>query len=246
MEPRTRRRRTTDTAGEQRAYDLDVAEDGQPREVEVELLDGSSVRIRRISPADADLLRAGFERLSPESRRRRFLAAMTRLSDSMIEYLTDVDHHDHEALLAIDPATGEGTGVARYIRERGTADAEAAVTVADAWQGRGLGTALLELLADRAREEGVRRFKAIVLADNRAMLELLEGLGDTQVVDARAGTVELTIDLPADGLGSELHDALRAAAKEPLRLALPLSPFESKHPLVVAPPAQQSQPPSAT
>jgi GNAT superfamily N-acetyltransferase len=222
-----------------------VAHGDQSREIEVELIDGSCAHIRRISPGDADLLRTGFERLSDESRQRRFLAAMTRLSDSMVTYLTNVDHHDHEALLATDPATGEGVGVARYIREVGTDDAETAVTVADAWQGRGLGTALLELLADRAREEGVRRFKAVVLADNRAMLEVLDGLGRAQVLDSSAGTVELVIELPEDGLGVELHDALRAAAKEPVRLALPLRPFEPTHPLVITRPAKKSQPPTA-
>jgi hypothetical protein len=117
--------------------------------------------------------------------------------------------------------------------------------VADAWQGRGLGTALLELLADRAREEGLRRFKAVVLADNRPMLEVLEGLGETKLLDSSAGTVELVIDLPENGLGAELHDALRAAASGPVRLALPLSPFEPKHPLVVAPPSEKSRPPAA-
>ena len=81
---------------------------------------------------------------------------MPELSEAMVRYLTDVDHHDHEAVVALDAATDEGVGVARYVRdpERPTR-AEAAVTVTDDWQGRGLGTLLLELLAVRAREEGV-------------------------------------------------------------------------------------------
>ena len=224
-------------------YDPGVAEDVHAREVEVELIDGSVVRIRPISPGDGDLLRAGFARLSDESRYRRFLSGMARLPDSMVAYLTNVDHHDHEALLAVDPATGEATGVARYVREAGTADAETAVTVADDWQGRGLGTALLELLADRARDEGVRRFKASVLADNRPMLEVLDALGDAQVVESSGGVLELVLDLPEDGLGEALHEALRIAATEPLRLVLPSTPLEPHHPLELASTPEQRQPP---
>jgi GNAT superfamily N-acetyltransferase len=69
-----------------------------------------------------------------------------------------VDHHDHEAIIALDPLTGEGVGVARYVRAGADPEvAEVAVTVVDDWQGRGLGRALLERLAARARREGVRR-----------------------------------------------------------------------------------------
>ena len=228
-----------------RPYDRTMAGDGRALEVEVELLDGSSARIRPISRADGDLLRAGFEQLSQESRHQRFLAGMPRLSDSMVAYLTDVDHHDHEALIALDPETGAATGVARYVRLDEPDLAEAAVTVIDAWQGRGLGTALLELLADRARDEGVRRFKALVLADNRPMLDLLEGLGSTQALASGEGALELVLPLREDGLGPELHEALRLAAREPLRLILPLTPFDRAHPLAIAqPPAEPRRPPS--
>lgn len=217
----------------------------ETREVEVELIDGSTVRIRPISPSDADLLRAGFEKLSPESRHRRFLAAMTRLTDSMVAYLTDVDHHDHEALLAIDPRSGEATGVARYVREAGTSDAEVAVTVADDWQGRGLATALLELLTDRARAEGVCRFKALVLAYNHPMRDVLAGLGQARLTGTSGETVELLLELPEDGLGGELHEALRVAAREPLHLVLPPTPNDPVHHLELAPPDEGPQPPAA-
>ena len=218
---------------------------GETREVEVELVDGSVVLIRPVTPADADLLRAGFEKLSPESRHRRFFAAMTRLTDSMVAYLTDVDHHDHEALLAIDLRSGEATGVARYVREAGTSDAEVAVTVADDWQGRGLGTALLELLSDRGRAEGVRRFKAIVLAYNRPMRDVLAGLGQAKLTGSIGETIELLLDLPEDGLGGELHEALRVAAKEPLHLVLPPTPHDPVHRLELAPEEDPQPPPAA-
>lgn len=122
----------------------------------VTLCDGSTVTVRQIRPDDKAVLSAGFKRLSAESRYRRFLTPMPKLNKSALAYLTEVNHHDHEALLALD-AHGNGVGVARYVRRDASDAAEAAVAVIDDWQGRGVGTLLLELLADRAREEGVRR-----------------------------------------------------------------------------------------
>jgi len=76
------------------------------REIVVTLRDGARVTVRPIRPQDAVALRAGFERLSEESRYRRFLSPMQDLSGSMLRYLTEVDHHDHEALIAVG---AEGT-----------------------------------------------------------------------------------------------------------------------------------------
>ena len=150
----------------------------------VALRDGSRVVVRPVRRDDWELLLAGFERLGPRSRYQRFLAPMAELTEDDVSYLTDVDHHDHEALAAIDPVTGDGVGVARFIRCADRPDtAEAAVTVIDDWQGRGLGTALLDLLAERARAEGIVRFTALLLAENRDMLEVLEAIGPLNVVD---------------------------------------------------------------
>ena len=115
----------------------------------------------------------GFARLSPESRYRRFLVAMPELMEEMARYLTVIDHHDHEAIIALDDNTGEGIGVARYVRSKERPDvAEVAVTVIDDWQGRGLGTLLLEAISARARAEGIRTFSALILATNDEMIEL--------------------------------------------------------------------------
>jgi GNAT superfamily N-acetyltransferase len=180
----------------------------------VALRDGSRVRVRPVRPDDRDLLLAGFERLGPASRYQRFLAPMAELPDDVVTYLTDVDHHDHEALAAIDEATGAGVGVARFIRCADRPDtAEAAVTVIDDWQGRGVGTALLDLLADRAREEGVVRFTALLLAENRDMLEVLEAIGPLNVVDRQRGTIEIEAELPPAGAGAELRGLLGQAAR---------------------------------
>ena len=88
---------------------------------------------------------------------------MPHLRERDLDYLTQVDHHDHEALVAVDEATGEGVGVARFVRT-GPDVAEPAVVVADDWQGRGPARGCSTLLAERAREEGIARFVAPVLA----------------------------------------------------------------------------------
>jgi len=183
-----------------------------PGEIGVTLRDGSRVTVRPIRPQDAGPLRAGFERLSQESRYRRFLSPMQRLTGPMLRYLTDVDHHDHEALVAVGP-DGTLIGVARFVRRPSDPEAaEMAVTVADDQQGRGVGTALLGLLADRARAEGIQRFTALILASNREMLELIEELGPARTIEQAAGTVELEITLPPHGTGPHLGKLLRGSA----------------------------------
>jgi len=187
--------------------------------IAVALRDGSSVLVRPARPDDRALLLAGFERLGPESRYRRFLAPMVVLSDDDVTYLTNVDHHDHEALAALDAETGEGVGVARFVRSAERPDtAEFAITVIDDWQGRGVGTLLLDRLAERARAEGIVRFSALLLAENREMLELLEGLGPVRVVDRQSGTVEVEAELAPEGAGPALHGVLGASARGPVRL----------------------------
>jgi GNAT superfamily N-acetyltransferase len=180
---------------------------------DVTLRDGSHVRIARITPRDAPLIAAGFQRLSAESRRLRFLTVKPTLSNSELKYLTEVDGHRHEALGAIDPETRQGVAVARFVRDDADPTrAEVAVTVADAWQRRGLGTVMLERLADRAREEGVERFTALMAGDNPATLPFLQGLGTPKVVEVGSGALEYEIELGPKGLGSQLETLLRAAA----------------------------------
>lgn len=190
--------------------------------LDLALRDGSRVLVRPIRPTDKRLLREGFDRLSEESRFRRFLTSTRTLDDAMLRYLTEVDHRGHEALLALDPDTGTAVGVGRYVRT-GPEVAEVAVTVADDRHGRGLGTSLLELLALRAREEGITRFSGLVLETNAEMLDLLRNLGPVTVLDRGEGAVELTADLPRDGLGPHLTQLLRMAARRQAKLAHPRS-----------------------
>jgi len=179
----------------------------------ITLPDGARLTLRPIALEDKPLILASFERLSEESRYRRFFTTINTLSPSALDYLVDVDHRDHEAIVALEPSSGEVLGVARYIRSTQDAEcAEVAVTVADDWQGRGLGRALLDRLTYRARQEGVRRYSALVQADNPASLGLLAGAGETRR-RWDTGVVELLVELPPQrGMGARLGRALRAAA----------------------------------
>jgi GNAT superfamily N-acetyltransferase len=173
--------------------------------------------IRPIRADDKEQLKAGFERLSETSRYRRFLSPHDELSDEELRYFTEIDHHDHEALVAINPHTGEGVGVARYVRsEEDPEVAELAVAVVDDWQRRGVGTRLAAALADRAREEGITAFTGLVLADNQLMLNLADELGQVRTGPREHGTVELAIDLAEHGPGQLLR-WLRAVATGDLK-----------------------------
>jgi RimJ/RimL family protein N-acetyltransferase len=165
----------------------------------VALRDGSVVLIRQVRRTDAPLLAGGFARLSPRSRRMRFLGAKTTLSAADLRYFTEVDHHDHEAIGALSAADGRGVGIARYIRDADDPQAaELAVTIVDDWQGRGLGTELLSCLSDRARQAGIHRLTALVAAENVAMAGLARKLGAC-LAGRGPGTVEYEIALvPAE------------------------------------------------
>lgn len=182
----------------------------------LKLHDGARIDIRRIRPEDKAALVSGFNRLSPESRYRRFFAPLDHLTEADLRYLTELDHHDHEAVIGFEASTGAPLGVARYVRIGEPGLAEVAVTVVDDWQGRGVAKALLENLSRRARAEGVERFVALVLSENEAALELFKALSSNEVEPRRSasGHLELLIELPdASGIaGSALGRALRSAA----------------------------------
>jgi RimJ/RimL family protein N-acetyltransferase len=161
----------------------------------VVLHDGSKVVIRPVRGTDAPLLADGFSRLSAHSRQMRFLTRKDELTQAELRYFTEVDHHNHEALAALNYADGRGVGIARYVRDAGDPQtAEIAVTIVDDWQGRGLGTELLAQLTGRARCEGIGRFTALVSADNAAMARLLRNMG-AELAARGPGTVEYEITL---------------------------------------------------
>jgi acetyltransferase len=135
------------------------------------------VHVRPIDSRDADAFSAWFGRLSDESRRRRFLGPKPRLSARELAYLTEVDHVNHTALIAVD-TSGKLIGEARYATSQpGDRIADFAVTVADEWQGRGVGTRLAARVIEAARANGMTRLTAMTLWDNTAAIALLHRLG---------------------------------------------------------------------
>lgn len=188
------------------------------RTTEVSLPDGGRVRLRPIIPEDKALIVEGFRRLSPESRYRRFLAPIRELTEEQLVELTEVDYVDRFAWasFSLDEPGTPGMGVSRYVRDRTDPDvAEAAVTVIDDYQGRGLGTLLLEFLGAVALENGIKRFRGYGLEGNLPIRELLERLGATAAHDS-PGTFRFELDLPARAeelRGSPMYEVLRAVAR---------------------------------
>jgi GNAT superfamily N-acetyltransferase len=145
---------------------------GQAPEL-LELRDGRVVTVRPFERRDRPMLEAAIRRLSDDSRYLRF-ASPRALDERDLDRLVDVDHHTHEALCAIDPLTGRGVAVVRYVQLPGEPGVvEIAATVADDWQGIGLGGALLTRLTRRARDEGHSALRAYVLAINRRAIAML-------------------------------------------------------------------------
>jgi L-amino acid N-acyltransferase YncA len=144
----------------------------------IELHDGRVVGVRPLERSDRDGLAAAVSRLSDESRYLRFATTKPHLSARELDYLVDVDHIGREALLAVDPSTGRGVAVVRYAEVSGEPGVvEIAATVGDAWQGQGLGRALLARLVVRARQEGYSTLRASVLAGNRRSIGMLLSAG---------------------------------------------------------------------
>ncbi|HEY6985869.1 MAG TPA: GNAT family N-acetyltransferase [Rhodanobacteraceae bacterium] len=135
--------------------------------------------IRPIRKEDATLERMFIKRLSPESRRLRFLGQMNEASDELVKSLTDIDYERDVAFIALVHRDGEKReiGVARYGTNGDGTACECAVTVADEWRKRGLGVALMRHLIGVARSRGVRSMFSIDEADNAGMRDLAKFLG---------------------------------------------------------------------
>jgi RimJ/RimL family protein N-acetyltransferase len=136
------------------------------------LSDGTPVELRPIRVDDKEALAAGYARLSERSRLRRFLGPKPRLTASDLRYLTEVDGVNHYAVVALWGP--DIVGVARWVRlVDDPQEAEVAVVVGDALQGKGLGKILARDLADAARARGIRRIRASILSDNPPALALM-------------------------------------------------------------------------
>jgi RimJ/RimL family protein N-acetyltransferase len=181
----------------------------------VRLRSGDVVRLRQVRPDDARALARAYANLGEQSRYRRFFTVMPDLPEATLTAAAGVDHRDHEALVALPLLSSEIVGECRFVRYADRPDtADLAVTVIDAWQGRGLGSVLLSRLSERALEVGIAYFTAEVLAENQTMLAILPSLGRVET-ESRGPVVTARIEIgePSQQSQQQLLDLLVAAAR---------------------------------
>ena len=166
--------------------------------VDVILRDGGTLRLRPPERADAPALLDFYRALSSQSLHRRF-HGLPNLRPQLVESLLDPDWAERGALLgALSDEDGERiVAIGNYVRLRDPALAESAFAVADAEQGRGIGTRLLERLAARAATVGIERFVAEVLAENSSMLGVFERAGFELKRELAGGVVEVEFPIAA-------------------------------------------------
>jgi RimJ/RimL family protein N-acetyltransferase len=165
----------------------------------LELTDGTKVHVRPIAPEDEPLLHQAVAAMSERTVYFRFFSPLKRLPDALAHRLAVVDYNDRFALVATShrPSGKERIlGVARYDRARDTDVAEVAVAVIDEYQHRGLGGALLAILARVARQHGIKTFTLIVLPENQQMLGLLRKIGWIHHAKLSGGVYDISFDLP--------------------------------------------------
>ena len=184
----------------------------------VTLADGGQVLVRELLASDRDELAERYLELSPEARRMRFFNAPDHLSTRLLDYLVDVDGIDRCALVArvMDEEGTPGVAIARYVRSHDDPScAEAAVTVLDSHQSRGIGSLLMQRLAEQARRNGISTFTATVMWENRDLLDGLRSIGaDIQPSEPGVASVRMTLP-PAevDLRETELPRVLRVFAE---------------------------------
>ncbi|OJH41138.1 hypothetical protein BON30_09610 [Cystobacter ferrugineus] len=190
------------------------------------LEDGTWAEVRMVRRQDEQLLREGFARLSPRARYQRFLSAKPRLTDEELRYLTDVDGESHVALGVVtwdDLGREVGLGVARFFRLADMPEvAEAAITVVDDAQGKGIGRLLMDCLVQAARERGVDRFEFRVLPGNQPMNRLIQALGPCEP-QHEGEALCFSVPLHASSLGESdlIRPLLSLAAQGALTLVGP-------------------------
>jgi len=163
-------------------------------EQRVKLMDGREGVLRAIRPADRDAFLAFHAGLSDESRYFRYFAARRKLPEQEIRHFTEVDQRAHAGVVVL--VEGELVGHALYDRLADPKEAEVALEVADAFQGHGVGTAMLAELARIAAQAGVRRFVAHVLPTNQRMLQVFRDLGFEEHARFEDGVIRVCVDLP--------------------------------------------------
>jgi RimJ/RimL family protein N-acetyltransferase len=160
------------------------------------LRDGRRIEIRALTPDDRTALLSAVDRTSTESLYRRFFSARRRFTERETAYFLNVDFKNHVALVAVIDEDGRQTIIAggRYIAVD-PGKAELAFAVVDAYQGQGIGSALLRHLAAIARTGDVRQFTAEVLAENTPMLRVFDRSGLRVRTSTESGVIHVEVDL---------------------------------------------------
>lgn len=159
------------------------------------LNDNTQVTLRLVVPADKLLLARGMDNFSAESRYRRFLASKQVLTDTELQYLTELDGVHHFAIGALH-GPNEGVGVARFVCFGNNREiAEPAVAILDSYQNKGLGKILFTRLMAAAHERGVQRFHGVMLASNEAMKCLLYSVGQKVCFEYKGSLLEFEMPL---------------------------------------------------
>ena len=167
------------------------------------LRDGTLARMRPIRTDDAARLVALYDHLSRDTRHHRFFSVMQRLPPDWARFLANVDYESRLALVVESPDDPDTLiAVARYEPAGEPGVAEVAFVVQDGWQDRGVGTVLFGALLAAAELNGIRRFRAWVLADNRRMLDLITRFGQVSQREIDQAVIELTFTArPASSSG---------------------------------------------
>ncbi len=163
--------------------------------VPVHARDGTELMVRPVLPGDTVRVAHGHVQFSPETLYRRFLSVRTP-TEALLRYLFEVDYVDHFVWVVTDGVDGPVVADGRFVRDPDDPTlAEIAFTVADAYQGRGIGMLLLAALVVAARVDGIKRFQARVLTDNlpaRAMLDRFDPIWERD----EPGIVTTVVDVP--------------------------------------------------
>jgi len=210
------------SGGMQPVWDLPLTAAG----IVIELPQGGRVRIRPVRATDDEAIKIAFGRLSEESRYNRFFSARSQLSDSLATSLTDIDHTHHFAWGVFDPdaasevgdESGLGVASARLIKDEDPSSAEAALTVVDEYQRRGIGRFLTELLIATAADVGAETLRFEILRQNRAMIGLVAGMGgERHEIEGDRSVVEYRLTVPPPSAtavpAGALYELLRHAAR---------------------------------
>jgi hypothetical protein len=187
-------------------------------EFSLPLQNGEQAYFRPIKPADRQIIQEGLASLSEQTRHFRFFTPVLSLPDFLLDYLTNVDQHNHIAWIAFTKISRQAIGISRCIRQPNQPEiAEMAMVVVDKFQKIGLGTYLMALLYFMAAGKGVKILRCIVLTENKIMYQWLDQLGAISALEDHTFKMDLTVNsdfslLPATAAGKKLREALEKIA----------------------------------